>query len=121
MRDGQRPVAADNDERAQSHLVKHFDDAIRVVVRAFGGADGIGERIAAVGRAEDRAAEPENAGDVARPERPDRSGSISPSKLSSRPTHSMPRVRGRLDNGTNHGVQAGRVTAAGEDAESRNG
>jgi len=89
-------------------------------VRAFGSADGIRERIATVGRAEDRAAEPENAGDVARPERPGPFGLDQPVKTVLE-THTLDAgVRGRLDDGTDHGVQAGRVTAAGENADPRN-
>ena len=47
----------------------------------------------------------------------ERSVSIRPSKLSSRPTHSMPAFDGRLDDGADDGVEAGRVAAAGEDAD----
>ena len=31
--DGQRAVAADDDQRVEAHLVEHLDDAIRVVAR----------------------------------------------------------------------------------------
>ena len=68
VRDRQRAVAADDDERAEPHLVEHLDDAIGVVADAFRGRDRIRERIAAVGRAENRAAETQDAGDVARRE-----------------------------------------------------
>ena len=49
----------------------------------------------------------------------ERPGSIRPSKLSSRPMHSMPAFAGRLDDGADDGVEAGRVAASGEDAEAR--
>ena len=59
--DGQRAVAADDDQRAEPHLVEHLDDAIGVVVRAVGGLDRIRERVAAVDGAENGAAEPQDA------------------------------------------------------------
>ena len=50
----------------------------------------MGERVAAVDGAEDGAAAPQDAGDVRAVSTRDRLGSMSPSKLSSRPTTSMP-------------------------------
>src|SRR6267378_6842051 len=46
----------------------------------------------------------------------DRSGSMSPSKLSSRPTTSMPLLDG-LDQGADDRVEAGHIAAAGEDTD----
>ena len=66
VRDLERAVAADDDERAELHLVEHLDDAVRVVLRPFGRRDVGAERIAGIARAENRAAEAENAGHVAR-------------------------------------------------------
>ena len=61
MGDGERAVAADDDERVEPHLVEHLDDALRIDAGAFGCGHRRGERIAAVDRAEDRAAEPQDA------------------------------------------------------------
>ena len=66
VRDGQRAVAADADQRVELHLAEHLDDAIAVVEGALRGDDRLGERVAAVDGAEHRAAEAEDAGDVAR-------------------------------------------------------
>jgi len=68
VRDCESAVAADDDERVQPHPVKHLDDAIGIIVDALRGRHRIRERIAAVCRAEDGAAEPEDAGDVSRRE-----------------------------------------------------
>ena len=37
--DGERAVAADDDQRVEPHLVEHLDDALGVVAGAFGGGD----------------------------------------------------------------------------------
>ena len=36
LRDRQRAVAADDDDRVEPHLVEHLDDAIGIIVRALG-------------------------------------------------------------------------------------
>ncbi len=120
VRDRERAVAADHDQRAEAHLVEHLDDAIGVIVRAFGGADGIGERIAAVRRAENRAAEPQDAGDVARREqaRAIRLDEAVEAVFEADALDAA--VRGGLHHGADDRVQTRRVTAAGEDAEPRN-
>jgi hypothetical protein len=64
--DRQRAIAADDDQRVEAHLVKHLDDAIGVVADAFRRGDRIGERVAAVGRAENRSTKTQDAGHVAR-------------------------------------------------------
>ena len=66
VRDGERAVAADRDERTEPHLVKDLEHAIGVRTRTVGGGHLGGERIAGVERPENGAAEPEDAGDVAR-------------------------------------------------------
>ena len=68
--DRERAIAADDDERVERHPVEHLDHAIGVVPGAFGRADRMGERVAAVGRAEDGAAEPQDAGHIPRRQRP---------------------------------------------------
>ena len=60
----ERAVAADDDERVEAELVKVLDDARRVVDLSVARRHGIGERVAAIGGAENRAAEAQNAGDV---------------------------------------------------------
>ena len=67
--DGQRAVAADGDERVEAQLVEHLDARGRSsrACRRRSATSEV-ERVAAVERAEDRAAEAEDAGDVARRE-----------------------------------------------------
>ena len=60
--DGQRAVAADDDQRVEPHLVEHLDArgrSSRVVPSDV--VDRIGERVAAVDGAEDGAAEAQDA------------------------------------------------------------
>jgi hypothetical protein len=64
--DRQRAIAADDDQRIEAHLVEHLDDAIRVVTDAFRRGDRIRERVAAVGRAENRSTKTQDPGHVAR-------------------------------------------------------
>jgi hypothetical protein len=58
MCDGQRPVAADDDEGVEAELVKIFDNARRVVDLAVACRYRISEWISAIGRAEDGSANP---------------------------------------------------------------
>jgi hypothetical protein len=60
-----RAVAPDGDERVEPHLPEHLDDAVRIVLSAIGGRDGVREWIAGVSRAEDRASESEDPRDLA--------------------------------------------------------
>ncbi|MGC4082396.1 MAG: hypothetical protein QM736_09890 [Vicinamibacterales bacterium] len=66
VRDAERAVAADADQRVEPHLLEHLDDTIRVVARAFGCLDGIGEGVAAIDGAEDCSAEAHDAAHVVR-------------------------------------------------------
>ena len=116
VRDAQRSVAADHDERLQAHLVKGVDDAIRIVDLAFGRVDRILERVAVIGRAEDGAAEAQDAGDVlgrqdARPRRVQQAveAVFEADDLDAG-------VERGLDDGADDGVEAGCITAAGEHA-----
>ena len=121
MRDGQRAVAADDHERAETHLVEHLDDAVGIIARPFGGLDRMGEWIAAIRRAENRAAEAKDAGDVARRERP-RSTRLDQAVEAVLEADALDAgVAGGLDDGTDDGVQAGGITAAREDADARDG
>ena len=77
----------------------------------------MGERIAAVDRAEDRAAEPQDAGDIARRQHA-RAVRLEQAVEAVFEADALDAgVAGRLDDGADDGVQAGRVAAAGEDAD----
>ena len=88
----------------------------RVVGRPFGRRDGIGEGIAAVGGAENRPAEPEDAGDVARRDGPRPLRDNEAVKAVFEADALDLRVGCRLDDGANHRVEPRRVAAAGQDA-----
>ena len=119
VRDGQRAVAADDDERVEPHLVEHLDDAIGVVVRPFGGRDRVRERVAAVGRAENGAAEAQDAGDVARREHARAVGLDQAVEAVFEADALDAGVGRRLDDGADDGVEARGIAAAGEDAQTR--
>ena len=61
VRDRECSVAADAHERIEAGLLEHLHDAIGVIEGPLRRRDGFRKRIAAVDRAEDRAAEPEDA------------------------------------------------------------
>ena len=117
MGDGERAVAADHDERAEAHLVEHLDDAVGVVARAVRGFDRVRERIAAVDRAENRAAEPQDAGDVARREHARPAGLDQAVEAVFEADALDAAVGAGLDHRTDDRVEAGCVAAAGEDAD----
>ena len=96
-------------------------DAIGVVARAVRGLDRIRERVAAVDRAEDRAAEAQDAGDVARRQHARTAGLDQPVEAVFEADALDAAVGAGLDDGADDGVQAGRVAAAGEDADARDG
>ncbi len=96
VRNRQRAVAANHNERVESHPVEHLDDAFRVHAGAVRGRDGRGERIARVDGAENRAAQAQDARDVAGASSRERSASSRPSKLSSMPRHVMPALHADL-------------------------
>ena len=114
----ERAVAADDDQRAEFHLVEHFEDAVGIVPRAVGGLDHLGERIAAVHGAENGSAEPQDAGHIARREhaRAARLDQTVEAVLDADALDAA--VGGRLHDGADDGVEAGGVAAAGEDPES---
>ena len=93
VRDAERSVAADDDERVEAHLVEGVDDAVRIVDLPVRRIDRILEWVAVIGRAENRAAQPQDAGDVCGVSTRVRDGSSRPSKLSSSPTTLMPACR----------------------------
>ena len=116
--DGERAVAADDDERVEPHLVEHLDDAVGVVAACrptsrSDAANGL-PRLIVPRIVPPSRRMPVTSRGVSTRERP---GSIRPSKLSSRPMHSMPAVGGGLDDRADDRVEAGCVAAAGEDAD----
>ena len=114
----ERAVAADDDERVEPHLVEHLDARDRSS-RAVPSdvCDRIGERIAGVDGAENRAAEAQDAGDVARREHARAVGLDQAVEAVFDADALDAAVAGGLDDGADDGVQAGRVAAAGEDAD----
>src|SRR6266545_395924 len=68
VRDGQRPIAADADERVESHLLEHLHDTVAIVERAVWRDDRFDERIASIDRGENRAAESKDPRDILRRE-----------------------------------------------------
>ena len=112
VRDRERAVAADHDQRVKLQLVEHLDTALGIIALATAGIDGIREGISAVGGAEDRAADPENAGDVPRGQKP-RSVRLDESiKAVLDAEHLALAIDGRFDDGADHGVEAGGIAAA---------
>ena len=95
--------------------------AIRVVAGAFGRRDRIGERIAAVDGAEDRAAEPQDAGDVARRQRTRAAGFDQAVEAVLEADALDAAVAGGLDDGADDRVEAGSVAAAGENTDAFDG
>ena len=98
-------------------MLEVLDAARRVVDRAVGGLDRIDERIAAVGRAENRAADAEDAGDVLQREDARPFGIDEAVEAVFEADALDAGERGGLDDRANDRVQAGRVAAAGENAD----
>ena len=118
VRDAERAVAADHDERLQAHLVKRVDDAIRIVDLAFRRVDRILERVAVIGRAEDGPAQAQDAGDVVRRQDAGSRRVQQAVEAVFEADDLDPGVVGGLDDGADDGVEAGCITAAGEHANS---
>ena len=115
--DREGAVAADHDQRVEPDLVKHLADAIRVVVRAVRRRHQLMKRIAAIDGAEDGAAEPQDARHVARRQHA-RAIRLEEAVEAVFEADALDAAVGRgLDDGADDGVQAGRVAAAGEDAD----
>src|SRR5262249_48426012 len=109
----------DDDERAEAHLVEHLDDAIGVHVLAFGRLDRAVERVARVLRAQDGAAQAQNAGDVAGRQRA-RSIVLEETVETVLEADALDAARGaRLHDGPDDRIETGRVAAAGQNADSR--
>ena len=118
MRDRQRAVAADHDERVEAHLVEHLDEASGVVAVpsdvAIGYANGL-PRLVVPRIVPPRRRMPR---DVPRRERPRAVGLDEPVEAVLEADALDAGVVRRLDDGADDGVEAGRVAAAGEDADS---
>ena len=112
--DAQRAVAADADEGVELHLVEHLHHAVGVVERALGRFDRHGERVAAVDRAEDGAAQAQDAGDVLGAQRPGHVRIDEAVEAVLEAEDSDPRVAGGLHHRADHRVQAGGIPTAGE-------
>ena len=117
LRDRQGAVAADDDDRVEPHLVEHLDDAIGIIVRALGCLHGVRERVAAIGGAENRPAESQDAGDIARRERARPIGFNQSVEAVLQADAVDPGIRRGLHDRADDGVQPGRVAAAGEHAD----
>ena len=98
-------------------MLEHLHDAIGVVEGALRRDDRLGERIAAVDRAEDRAAEAEDAGHVTRRQRPRLLGIDEAVEAVFEADDLDAGVVRGLDDGADDRVQAGSVAAAGEDSD----
>ena len=121
VRDGERAVPADHHQRVEPHLVEHLDHAVAVGPQAVGGLDRIEKRIAAIGRAENRPAEPHDAADVVRCEHA-RSAALDQAIEAVFEADAFDAgVIGGLDHRADDGVQAGGIAAAGEDADAFEG
>ena len=117
VRDRERAVTTDADQRIEPHLLEHFHDAVGVVERALWRDDRLGKRIAAVDGAEDGAAEAQDTGHVLRRELA-RSLRIDQSIEAVLETKTFDAgVTGRFDDGANDGVEARSVAATSQNAD----
>jgi len=116
VRDCERSVAADAHERVKSSLLEHLHHAIGVIERSLRGGNRFGERIAAIDGAENRAAEPQNAGDVAWRQLARLLGIDEAVETLFEANDFDARVVGGLHHCADDRVQAGRIAAPGQDA-----
>ena len=111
---GQRPVAADDDERIEAHLLEGLDYAIGIVCLPNRGR--VLEGISLVRGAEDCAPQSEDPGDVMRCQAPRTRGVEQAIEAVFEADHLHAGVAPRLDHRAYDRVEAGGVAAAGEDA-----
>jgi hypothetical protein len=114
VRNRQCPIAADAHERVEAVLLEHVHDAIGVIEGALRRDDRFDERIAAVDRAEHGAAEPEDAGHVARDQHARLLGIDEAIEAVFDPQYPDPRVVTGLDHCADHRVETGSVTPSGQ-------
>ncbi len=117
VRDGQGAVAADADERAKARPLEHLHHAVGVDERALGRRDRPGERIPAIDRAEDGAAEPEDARHIPRREQTRFLGIDEAVEAVFEAEHFDAGVVRRLDDRANDRVETWSVAAAGQHAD----
>ena len=114
--DRQCSITADNDERVEAEIVKGLHTACGVVDYAAG-RNRIRERVPAIGRAEDRAAAPQNARHVQEGQRP-RAARVDQSSEPVLDADDLEAAAGRrLDDGTDDGIEARRVSPAGQQSD----
>src|SRR6185436_622982 len=119
--DAERAVAADHDERAEPELLDIFDAARGVIGDVLAAAGlWIREWIAAIGRAEDRAADAKDPGHLAQRQNARALGVDQAVKAVFDADAFNAREGGRFDHGPNHGVQPGGVAAARQNAKTLN-
>jgi hypothetical protein len=118
MCDGERAIAADDHQGAKTHLVEHFDDTVGIVSIAVRCRDRIREGVAAVGGAEDRATQPQDARHIARRQNT-RAVWLDQTVETVFETDALhAAVRARLHDGTNHGIETRCVATASQYPES---
>ena len=115
--DGEGAVAADADERVELRAVEHLDHARGVVERPLRCRNRLEKRVSAVHGPEDRAAQPQDAGDIAGRQRSRLLGIDQAVEAVFEADDLEPGVAARLDDSTDDGVQARSVAAAGEHAD----
>jgi hypothetical protein len=115
--DGERSVAANADERVKLRLLEHLHDAVGVVEGPLRGCNRLRKWIAAIDRAENRAPEPKDAGYVPWRERTRLVRIDQTVEAVFEPDHRDTSVVRRLDHGADHGVEAGRIAAARQNAD----
>ena len=116
VRDGQCSVAANHHERVHVHLVEHVDAARGVIGFRPAGLV-VGERVTAIGGAENGSADAEDAGDVPGCEDSPAIWLDQAIEAVLESDRFAVRLRSGLDNSADHGVQPWRIAAAGHHAD----
>jgi len=115
--DGQRAVATDDDQGVEREPVAGVDAPLRVVHGLAVALARVGEGVAAVGGAEDGAADPQDAGHVLGQQHARAVGVEQPVEAVLQAQDPDSRVDGGLDDGPDDRVEAGGVAAARQDTD----
>jgi hypothetical protein len=115
--DRERAVSADDDERIELQRVERLDAALGIVARAARRLDRRAQRVPAIGGPQDRAADAEDAGDVARRQFPPTVEFEKTVEAVREADDLAVDVRRRLDDRADDRVQPGSIPAAGQDAD----